>query len=176
MSQNGYSLILLAALVLVVIFLLQWSWRRPSSADRLPIPHLESGDTEVSPRPLMSPEEATLYNLITLAARDSLLVLAKVPILHILSLGDKDEEARKAVMRAIQPVRCDVILAHPGTLKARTVIFFQKETPDASGRGDRDRLVDTLLKAAGIQPVLLHLNQPYAVEQLSIMLGLDEEE
>lgn len=176
MSQNGYSLILLGAFVLVVIFLLQWIWRRPSSADRLPIPHLESGDTEVSPRPLMSPEEATLYNLITLAAQDSLLVLAKVPILNILSLGDKDEEARKAVMRAIQPVRCDVILAHPGTLKARTVIFFQKETPEAPGRGDRDRLVDTLLKAAGIQPVLLHLNQPYAVEQLSTMLRLDEEE
>src|SRR5690606_31113462 len=134
MSQNGYSLILLAAFVLVVIFLLQWIWRRPSS-DRLPIPHLGSGDTEVSPRSLMSPEEATLYNLITLAARDSLLVLAKVPILHILSLGDKDEEARKAVIRAIQPVRCDVILAHPGTLKAKTVVFFQRETPDASNRG-----------------------------------------
>jgi len=176
MAQNGLSLILLAGLVLGVVFLLQWIWRRPLSEGSLPALSPESGESVVTPRPLMSPEEATLYNLIKLAAQDHLLVLAKMPILSVLSLGDKDEEARKAVMRTIQPVRCDVVLAHPGTLKAMTVITFQKSSPSAPGREDRDRLVDALLKAAGIRSITLQLNQPYSVDQLTELLGLTEEE
>ena len=178
MTQNGLSLILLAGLVLGAIFLLQWIWRRPGSlpAGALPALSPESAESVVTSRPLMSPEEATLYNLIKLAAEDHMLVLAKIPILSVLSLGDKDEEARKAVMRSIQPVRCDVVLAHPGTLKAMMVITFQKESPGAAGREDRDRLVDTLLKTAGIQPIVLHLNQAYSVDQLTELLGLAEEE
>jgi hypothetical protein len=176
MPSNGLSVILLAGLVLGVIFLLQWIWRRPLPAGAVPALSQESGESVVTSRPLMSPEEATLYNLIKLAAQDHMLVLAKMPILSVLSLGDKDEEARKAVMRSIQPVRCDVVLAHPGTLKAITVITFQKGSPDAAGREDRDRLVDTLLKAAGIQPIVLHLNQTYSVDQLTELLGLAEED
>lgn len=177
MAQNGLSVILLAGLVLGVIFLLLWIWRRPvSPASAVPALSLESGESVVTARPLMSPEEATLYNLLKLAAQDHMLVLAKIPILSVLALGDKDEEARKAVMRSIQPVRCDVVLAHPGTLKAMTVITFQKESPGSGGREDRDRLVDTLLKAAGIQSIVLPLNQTYSVDQLTGLLGLAEEE
>jgi hypothetical protein len=176
MPQNGLSLILLAGLVLGVIFLLQWIWRRPLSAGPVPALSPESGESVVTSRPLMSPEEATLFNLIKLAAQDHMLVLAKMPILSILSLGDTDEEARKAVMRTIQPVRCDVILAHPGTLRAMTVITFQTDSPGAAGREDRDRLVNTLLKAAGIQPIVLQLTQTYSVDQLTQLLGLVEEE
>jgi hypothetical protein len=176
MPSNGLSVILLAGLVLGVIFLLQWIWRRPLPAGAVPALSQESGESVVTSRPLMSPEEATLYNLIKLAAQDHMLVLAKMPILSVLSLGDKDEEARKAVMRYIQPVRCDVVLAHPGTLKAMTVITFQKRSSDAAGREDRDRLVDTLLKAAGIQPIVLQLNQTYSVDQLTELLGLAEED
>jgi hypothetical protein len=105
-----------------------------------------------------------------------MLVLAKMPILSILTLGDNDEEARKAVMRTIQPVRCDVILAHPGTLRAKTVIMFQKSSVGTAGREDRDRLVNTLLNAAGIQSIVLQLTQTYSVEQLTQLLGLAEEE
>ncbi len=176
MAQDGLSLILLAGLVLGVVFLLIWIWRRPLSTEAEPRLIQESGESVVTPRPLMSPEEATLYNLIKLAAQDHMLVLAKMPILSILSFGDKDEEARKTVMRTIQPVRCDVVLAHPGTLKAMTVITFQKDSPGSAGRESRERLVDTLLKAAGIQPMVLQLNQTYSVDQLTNLLGLSEEE
>ena len=176
MAQEGLSLILLAGLVLGVGFLLLWIWRRPLSTDAEPPLSQDSAESVVTPRPLMSPEEATLYNLIKLAAQDHMLVLAKMPILSILSFGDKDEEARKTVMRTIQPVRCDVVLAHPGTLKAMTVITFQKDSPNAAGRESRERLVDTLLKAAGIQSMVLQLTQTYSVDQLIALLGLAEEE
>lgn len=176
MPQNGLSLILLAGLVLGVIFLLQWIWRRPLPTDALPALSPDSGESVVTPRLLMSPEEATLYNLIKLAAQEHMLILAKIPLLSVLSFVDKDEEARKAVMRSIQPVRCDVVLAHPGTLKAMTVVTFQKEIPGTTGREDRERLVEALLKAAGIQLITLQLNQTYSVDQLTQLLGLAEEE
>jgi hypothetical protein len=176
MLQNGLSLILLAGFVIGIIFLLQWIWRRPLSTNALPDWSPESGESVVKPRPLMSQEEATLYNLIKLAAQESLLVLAKIPVLHVLSFGDKDEEARKAVMRAIQPVRCDIVLVHPGTLTATTVVFFQKISSSGSEGEDRGRLVETLLKAAGIKTHILQFHTTYSVEQLSKMLGLDEEE
>lgn len=176
MPQNGLSLILLAGLVLGVIFLLQWIWRRPLPADALPTLSPDSGESVVTPRLLMSTEEATLYNLIKLAAQEHMLILAKIPLLSVLAFVDKDEEARKAVMRSIQPVRCDVVLAHPGTLKAMTVVIFQKESPGTTGREDREQLVEALLRAAGIQLITLQLNQTYSVDHLTQLLGLAEEE
>ena len=176
MHQNGLSLILLAGLVVGVIFLLQWIWRRPLSGDSVQTLSPESGESVVTPRPLMSQEEATLYNLIKLAAQDHMLVLAKMPLLSVLSFGDKDEEARKTVLRTIQPVRCDVVLAHPGTLKVMTVITLNNEMPSTPGREDRNRFVETLLKAAGIQSIILQTTQTYSVDQLTGLLGLAEEE
>ncbi|HNP28970.1 MAG TPA: DUF2726 domain-containing protein [Nitrospirales bacterium] len=176
MSQNGLSLILLAGFMLGVVVLLRWIWRRPLPEGTLPALSSESVESVVTPRPLMSPEEATLYNLITLAARDHMLVLAKIPLLSVLSVVDKDEEARKAVMRTIQPVRCDVVLAHPGTLKVMTVITFNKDAFSLAGREERWRFVETLLKAAGIQSIGLQVSQTYSVEQLTGLLGLAEEE
>lgn len=176
MSQNSFSLILLAGFILGAVFLLRWIWRRPLPAGALPPMTPESAESVVTARPLMSPEEATLYNLITLAARDHMLILAKIPLLSVLSVVDKDEEARKAVMRTIQPVRCDVVLAHPGSLKVMTVVTLQKEVPSAAGREDRDRFVETLLKAAGIQSITLQVTQTYSVDQLTELLGLAEEE
>ena len=176
MSENGLSLVLLVGVILGVVFVLRWIWRRPLPAGVLPVLSPESSESVVTARPIMSPEEATLYNLITLAARDHRLVLAKIPLLSVLSVVDKDEEARKTVLRTIQPVRCDVVLAHPGTLKVMTVITLNKEMPSTPGREDRNRFVETLLKAAGIQSIILQTTQTYSVDQLTGLLGLAEEE
>ena len=59
MSQNGLSLILLAGFMLGVVFLLRWIWRRPLPAGALPALSPESGESVVTARPLMTPEEAT---------------------------------------------------------------------------------------------------------------------
>ncbi len=176
MSQNGLSLILLAGLVVGVIFLLQWVWRRPLAAGSLKDLTEESGESEVTARPLMSPEEATLFNMVKLTAQDHFLVLAKIPILSVVSFIDKDEQARKTLMRSIQSLRLDVVLAHPGTLTASTVVKFQRIVPDTQNRDKRDRVVHTVLKAAGIKVIVLDLHQAYSVAQLTELLGLGEEE
>ena len=174
MSQNGLSILFLTLLVLGGVFLLQWIWRRPLPKEAVLDVTSNSNECEVTPRPLMTPEEATLFNLIRLAAHDYLLVLVKLPILQVVSVLDKDEEARKALMRTIQPVRLDVVLAHPGTLQATTVVKFQKNEQEQPGK--RDHVVETVLKAAGINVVVLHLNQTYSVEHVTTLLGLAEEE
>jgi hypothetical protein len=174
MSQNGLSILFLTLLVLGGVFLLQWIWRRPLPKEAVLDVTSNSNECEVTPRRLMTPEEATLFNLIRLAAHDYLLVLVKLPILQVVSVLDKDEEARKALMRTIQPVRLDVVLAHPGTLQTTTVVRFQKNEQEQPGK--RDHVVETVLKAAGINVVVLHLNQTYSVEHVTTLLGLAEEE
>ena len=174
MSQNGWSFFFLTLLVLGGVFLLQWIWRRPLPKEAVLNVASNSSECEVTPRPLMTSEEATLFNLIRLAAHDYLLVLVKLPILQVISVLDKDEEARKALMRTIQPVRLDVVLVHPGTLQTTTVVRFQKNEQEQPGK--RDHVVETVLKAAGINVVVLHLNQAYSVEHVTTLLGLAEEE
>ena len=136
----------------------------------------EPGESVVTAKSLMTPEEATLFNLIKLVAQDHLLVLGKLPILHVISVTDQDEEARKALMRTIQPVRLDVVLVHPGTLQTKTVVKFQKNGQEMQRPDKRDQVANTVLKAAGITVILLHLNQTYSVEHLTALLGLAEEE
>jgi uncharacterized protein DUF2726 len=174
MPQNGFSFLFLTLLVLGGVFLLQWIWRRPLSKEAALDVTSDSHECEVTPRPLMTPEEATLFNLIRLAAHDYLLVLVKLPILQVLSVVDQDEEARRTLMRTIQPVRLDVVLVHPGTLQTTTVVKFQKNEQEQPEK--RDHVVDTVLKAAGINVVVLHLNQTYSVEHVRTLLGLAEEE
>ena len=176
MSNNGLSILLLAALLLGVVFLLQWVWRRPLPKEAIPELTSDSSESEVTARSLMTPEEATLFNLIRLAAQDYFLVLVKLPILQVVSVADTDEEARRALMRTIQSVRLDVVLAHPGTLQTATVIHLQHNKPEGHRSEKGDQVVDTVLKAAGIKVVGLRLNQSYSVEQVVTLLGLADEE
>ena len=176
MPSNGMSFILLAGLILGVVFLLQWVWRRPLSKGATLNEIPEPGESVVTAKSLMTPEEATLFNLIKLVAQDHLLVLGKLPILHVISVADQDEEARKALMRTIQPVRLDVVLVHPGTLQTNTVVKFQKSGQEVQRPEKRDQVVDTVLKAAGITVIVLHLNQTYSVEHLTALLGFAEDE
>jgi hypothetical protein len=176
MPPNGWSIVLLAGLILAVVFLLQWVWRRPLSKVAVLEGASDISESEVTARTLMTPDEATLFNLIRLAAQDYLLVFVKLPILQVVSVADKDEEARKALMRTIQPVRLDVVLAHPGTLQTTMVVRFAKNGTEGPQLEKRDYVVDTVLKAAGINAVVLHLNQTYSVEHVTELLGLAEDE
>ena len=176
MPNNGISVFLLAALILGALFLLQWVWRRPLPDVGVVGMTAASSESEVTARSLMTPEEATLFNLIRLAAQDFFLVLVKLPVLQVVSVVDTDEEARKALMRTIQPVRLDVVLAHPGTLQTVIVVHLQHDKPEGQRTEKRDQVVATVLKAAGIKVVGLRLNQSYSVEQVVELLGLAEDE
>ena len=176
MPNNGLSILLLVALLLGVVFLLQWVWRRPLPKEAVSELTPDSRESEVTVRSIMTPEEATLFNLIRLAAQEYFLVLVKLPVLQVVSVVDHDEEARKALMRAIQPFRLDVVLVHPGTLQTVTVVHFQTNESEGKRLEKRDQVVDTVLNAAGINVIRLQLTQSYSVEQVVALLGLAEEE
>ncbi len=176
MPNNGLSFFFLVVLLIAVVFLLLWVWRRPLSDEAVHEMTLDSSDSEVTVRPLMTPEEATLFNLIRLVAEEYFLVFVKLPVLQVVSVVDKDEEARKALMRTIQPVRLDVVLAHPGTLQSTMVVTFQKQEREGQQPEKREEVVGTVLKAAGIKVVVLNLDQTYSVEHVMVLLGLAEDE
>ena len=56
---------------------MQWVWRRPLPKEAGLDATSESSECEVTPRPLMTSEEATLFNLIRLAAHDYLFGLGE---------------------------------------------------------------------------------------------------
>ncbi len=176
LSSQGWSVAFLALLVVGVGVLLRWIWRRPVSKETLVGPPLESGESVVSPRQILSSDEATLFNLIKVAAQDHFLVLGKLSLLQLVSFLDKDEEAKRAVMRNIQSLRLDVVLVHPGTRQPQTVIKFRKEKDGSAVVDERERLMETILKAAGIGLVALSLDQNYSLAQIVGLLGLAEEE
>ncbi|MDR4495082.1 MAG: DUF2726 domain-containing protein [Nitrospirales bacterium] len=175
-SSQGWSVAFLALLTLGVGLLLRWIWRRPVSEEPLVMTASESGETVVSPRQVFSSDEATLFNLIKLASQEHFLVLGKLSLLQLVSFLDQDEEARRALMRNIQTLRLDVVLIHPGIRQAKTVIKFRKEKEGSAVVDERERLMETILKAAGIGLVRLSVEQTYSVEQLVGLLGLAEEE
>jgi hypothetical protein len=175
-GSYGFVLVWLALLVAGVGVLLRWVWHPTTSKDstmRLPS---DSGDVVVTPRPVLSSEEATLFNLIGLAVQDHFLVLGKLSVLQLISFLDKDEDARRAVMRNLQSVRLDIVLVHPGTLQAQIVIKFRQGKDGSAKVDERERLMETVLKAAGIQLVFLALDRTYSVVQLTELLGLAQDE
>ena len=171
-----WSIAFLALLVVGTGFLLRWIWRQPVPQGPAMMASAESSETVVSPRPIFSSEESTLYNLVKLVVQDHFLVLGKLSLLQMVSFHEKDEEARRAVMRTLQSVRLDVVLVHPGTRQAQMVIKFRHEKAESALVDERERLMETVLKAAGIGLVELSLDHTYSVEQLVTLLGLAEEE
>ncbi len=179
MMQNGYSLIFLLTVIVGAAVVLRWIWRRPVT------PSLHAGkgspgkdaeETIVTARTLMSSEEATLFNMVKLAVQEYYIVLAKIPLLSLIKVEEKDEEAKMNVLRKIRPIRFDVVLLHPGTLKTHKVLDFQRATPANPQLQGRYRLVETLLKAAEIERITLDIERTYSPEEIMELVGLAEDE
>ncbi len=177
LSSQGRAVVLVFLLMIGVGWLLWWISRHPGSRHGVEaVPPPEFDETVVRARSLFSSEESTLLNLVMLAVRDHFLVLGKLSLLQLVSFREKDEDARRTVMRMLQASRFDLVLLHPGTRQARTVIRFRQEQSASMSVGERERLVDLVLKAAGITLVELSLEQTYSVAQLESLLGVAEDE
>ena len=137
--------------------------------------HLPGGPSVIS-RPLLSKTEATLLNLIRLAVQDNYLVFAKLPVTSVISVTEEEEAARRTILKTIRTVRLDVVLVHPGTLCSVKVIQFVEEEEPSIQANDRDRVVDSVLQAAGIEMIRLELHTTYTVAKLVEILGLGVED
>ena len=164
--------IVLIALLVLILWII-WTRPLPSSRRTMDAEHLPGGPSVVS-RPLLSKTEATMVNLIRLAVQDNYLVFAKLPLTSVISITEEEEAARRTILKSIRGVRVDVALIHPGTLCSVKVIQFVEEEASPTQAKDRDRVVDTILHAAGIEIVRLELHTTYTVAKLVDLLGLGE--
>ena len=166
------GLIVVAGLVVVVML-----WRRRRKllpAHDAWIDGIEERIT-VRTQPLMKDAEVSVFNLLLLAVRDHFLVLSKIPVRNLLQLRVEDDSSKRAVAQALRNVTVDFVLVHPGTRLPVKAVFLEKPGDDATASYAREWLVEALFLKAGIEVIWLDREARYSVEQLTHLLGLDEE-
>lgn len=168
-----FPILLITTLVLIVL-ILWFIWSRPSSPSRAPDIPIEQ--LSASTRPLFLSTEASVFNMVRLAVQDSYLVLAKLPLSSVLTIEEKDRGTRKAIMKAIQHIRLDLALIHPGTLQLEKIIRFATAETSSPPLQHKEQLVAAILESAGIETITLEADVSYTVPQLLTLLGLGEDD
>ncbi|ULA65698.1 MAG: hypothetical protein LZF86_240090 [Nitrospira sp.] len=167
------DVIFVSALVLVALVLLLWK-RNPSSDKRKGLEPVFPVGTTVTPASLLTEQEVLLYNLIRLAVQDQYLVFSQVPlwaVVHIAATG----EVRAQAFRQIALKRVAFVLVHPGSRQVEQVV--QVEDSGMRGRqDDRQRVIESVLDAAGIKLVTLRVQKSYTVPALASLLGCEPDE
>ena len=127
------------------------------------------------PQPLMNDAEVSVFNLLLLVVRDHFLLLSKVPLRNLLQLRVEDDSSKRAVAQALRNVTVDFVLVHPGTRLPVKAVFLEKPGDDATALQAQAWLREALLLKAGIAVIWLDQETRYSVEELTNLLGLDEE-
>lgn len=171
--------ILMLALTVVtfvlVYYLIQPWWRQRQQSRLDPetkIPEFLS----VSQRQFIPSSEVALFNLLHFVSQDFFLVFAKVPIRTLVQISIDDTEARREVAKALRTVMADYVFVHPGTMLPRKIVMVESAEHDL----EQSNLVSTLMKVicqeAEIDITWLNAHKNYSVNELSEVLGLNEDE
>ncbi|GJL51180.1 MAG: hypothetical protein NPIRA01_24070 [Nitrospirales bacterium] len=177
LPDASFPVILMTVLVLIALALwLIWG-RQPAHSHTSETPSDQQFDqVEASPRSLFLNSEASIFNMVRLAVQDSYLVLAKLPLSSVLTIEKDNREKRKRIMKAIQHIKIDLALIHPGTLQLEKVIRITSPESSVILPSEKEHLVTAILLAAGISTVTLDANTSYTVPQVLTLLGLGEED
>lgn len=176
-SHPPLSQLLVVGLILLTgfVFVLMRPRRRQSGpAHDAWIDGIEERVT-AKPQPLMNDAEVSVFNLLLLVVRDHFLLLSKVPLRNLLQLRVEDDSSKRAVAQALRNVTVDFVLVHPGTRLPVKAVFLEKSDDDATASRAQERLAEALFLKAGIEVIRLDQDARYSVEQLTNLLGLDEE-
>ncbi|WP_447978779.1 DUF2726 domain-containing protein [Candidatus Nitrospira bockiana] len=144
------------------------------SARKAAAPSIPVGVT-ITAQPLMTPEEAQLYNVLTLAVQDDYLLFAQIPLWCLVDVQAHRPQARQAFLAQIALKRVDFVLVHPGTLTVVKVVELDG-SPDSPQRQARNKLVEETLKAAGIDLVRLSAKKAYTIPELAALLDIEAPE
>lgn len=165
--------ILIGSIVTGVLVLVLWKRNAPSDRVRGQGRVFPAG-TKVEPSPLLTEQEVLLYNLIRLAVQDQYLVFSQVPLwafIHIDAIG----EIRSQAYRQIALKRVAFVLVHPGSRQVEQVVQVE-EVASRGNQGDRRRVIESVVDAAGIKLVTLRLQKSYTVPVLASLLGCAPDE
>ena len=161
----------------VVLIILVGFWIAKVAAQRQSVPPATQEDVipsevTVSPQPLMTRAEASVYNLLRLAAQENYLVFSQIPIWCVVEIQASDAKARQAFLQQIALKRLDFVLVHPGTLTVSKVVELEDGAEQNPQRQARNRLIDEILHAAGIDIVRLTPQSSSSVPEITSLLDL----
>ncbi|MGQ0810204.1 MAG: DUF2726 domain-containing protein [Nitrospiraceae bacterium] len=125
------------------------------------------------PQPVLTETEAFVYNLMRLAVQDQFLVLAQVPLWCVVRIEGEDGKARSQMLSRIALKRIDFVLVHPGTRVVEKAIELEAPSPASRQRQERDRLIESVLQAAGVELVRLNAQQSSTIPALAALLGVE---
>lgn len=174
MLQEATIPILVA--VIVTILLALWIGKVVTSRPSDALPDRESlipPGISVARQPLMTKAEASFYNVLRLAAQDSHLIFSQIPIWCLVDVTSTDPKARQAFLNQIALKRVDFVLVHPGTLAVVKVVELEDQAQAHSQRQARNRLIDEVLKTAGIEIVRVSPQQTASVPEMAALLDID---
>ncbi|NOS79582.1 MAG: DUF2726 domain-containing protein [Nitrospira sp.] len=126
------------------------------------------------PVSLLTEQEVLLYNLIRLAVQDHYLVFSQVPLwafVRIEAVG----EVRAQAFRQIALKRVAFVLVHPGTRQVEQAVQVE-DIALRRGQESRQRVIESVLDAAGIKLVTLRVQKSYTVPALASLLGCEPDE
>lgn len=173
------SQLLAVVLVVVTCFVIVVLFRLRRRGGRRPHNTWTDGIEEritVKAQPLMNGPEVSVFNLLLIAVRDHFLLLSKVPLRNLVQLHVDDASSKRVVAQTLRNVTVDFVLVHPGTRLPVKVVFLEKPDDDATVSPAQGWLVEAVFLKVGIEVIWLDQDVRYSVEQLTNLLGLDEEE
>lgn len=131
-------------------------------------------DTVVASDPVFTETELSLYNLLQMAVQDRYLILAHLPLWSCVSV-QAPGNARSRLLNHLALKRVDFALIHPGTRHVEQVVQIEDASPDSS-QVERQRVIESILDAAGIKLVKVRSKKSYTIPELTALLGLESDE
>lgn len=144
--------------------------RRKKQAAPFAVPY---GATISSVR-LLAQEEVALYSLLQMVVQERYLVFSQVPLWSFVEV-EAGETVRSDVLRQIALKRVDFVLVHPGSCQVEQVVQIEHESSQPH-QTERQRVIESVLDAAGIKLTKLQRKQTHSVPDLAARLGITAEE
>ncbi len=173
MGGVDQDVLLLGAVVLLVALvgiLVRSKWARP--AQPTSTSELIPRGMSLKPEPVLTREEAALYNVLQLVVQDQFLVFPKLPLLRLVQTQRLEGQARATFVRKVGLKRADFALVHPGQLTVAKIVEVDSGERPVAERTARIKLVDTICKSAGIEVIRVKGQASYSVPDLAARLGL----
>jgi len=151
-----------------------WFFFRSPKSDGLAPAFTVPAGIAIRAEPLLSESEVALYNLLRMAVQEHYLVLAQVPLWSFVSVEAMDH-AGSQVLRQMALKRVDFVLVHPGSRQVEQVVEVETASPRPH-QAERQRVIESVLGAAGIKLVTLRSDRSYTIPDLAGALGLETAE
>ncbi|HEX5646571.1 MAG TPA: DUF2726 domain-containing protein [Nitrospira sp.] len=165
------AVLIIAAVVLTALWwFLPVFHKKPEAPEAFYLPP----NTIVTSDTVFTETELSLYNLLQMAVQDRYLILAQIPLWSCVSV-ETPEKARSKLLNHLALKRADFALIHPGTRHVEQVVQIDDASLDPSAV-ERQRVIESILDAAGIKLVLVRSKKSYTIPELTALLGLEADE